>query len=84
MQRVEAAGYCERFCMKWRWRKSDFEIGSCVAMRKRTHASDRDRQDLESDSIPRVSWKLEAGGTVGASGERASSGTLRQPRQSIR
>jgi len=39
MQRAEAAGYCERFCMKYHWRKSDFEIGSCEAMRKRTQAT---------------------------------------------
>ena len=70
--------------MKWRWRKSDLEIGSRETLGKRTHASDRGCQDLESDSIPRVSWKLEAGGTVGASGEQASSGTLCQPKQSIR
>ena len=47
--------------MKWRWRKSDLEIGSRETLGKRTHASDRGCQDLESDSIPRVSWKLEAG-----------------------
>ena len=39
MQRAEAAGYCERFCMKYHWRKSDFEIGSSEAMRKRTQAT---------------------------------------------
>src|SRR5215470_1333188 len=36
--------------MKWHWRKSDFEIGSCEVMRKRTQAT-----------VMRVSWKLEAG-----------------------